>query len=172
MAYLVRKISRAKWPSAQAIHLDEISADAVTGDLRTMGNTLSFWQLGAPSDNDEIRMIALALATGGERLDRLDLTWIDRDALDTQGIAVEESAGRTPVEKMRDKHVDLARLNLPRLCKVALLIAEALSLNHHRRFTKKQILHIIVEAIGKKQVSLTDLPPKIRREIEKKHDLS
>ena len=44
MSVLARKISRAKWEATKDLGDGEIQADAVSADLRTMGNTLSFWR--------------------------------------------------------------------------------------------------------------------------------
>lgn len=42
--FLARMISRSKWEPKSRMHAEEISADAVTGDLRTQDNSLSFWR--------------------------------------------------------------------------------------------------------------------------------
>ena len=47
--FLARKISLAKWSKKQEqgeLAEDEIPADAVTADLRTQDNKLSFWRCG------------------------------------------------------------------------------------------------------------------------------
>ena len=41
--FLIRKIARAKWESKDDLSKEEIPADAVTVDLRTSDNVLSFW---------------------------------------------------------------------------------------------------------------------------------
>lgn len=168
MTYLVRKITRTKWEPTEALAADEIPADAVTVDLRTTSNTLSFWMLDMPSNDAEIRSIVLALVTGAERIDRMDVTWIARDTLDAQNISLAPSDGRTPVESLRSKHVDATKIDLIRLCGVATQIAEALRLSQYRRYTKKELVQIIVEAIRDKRVSIDDLAPKVREEVEKK----
>ena len=67
--YLARKISRAKWGAGGLLTPDEIPADAITLDLRTQGNALSFWQ-GGGGTKKEVEEAALALL----RLNRVD--WI------------------------------------------------------------------------------------------------
>ena len=51
--FLARSIQRSKWPVKIEVTLDEIPADAITGDLRTSDNALSFWHCDS-SDNDDI----------------------------------------------------------------------------------------------------------------------
>ncbi|TVR63975.1 MAG: hypothetical protein EA420_06150 [Candidatus Competibacteraceae bacterium] len=91
MAYLARKITRPKWESREGFAAGEIPADAVTADLRTTGNTLSFWTCEPPPD-DGIRAVVLALATGADRLDRMDLVWVEEEAFRANGIALNPSA--------------------------------------------------------------------------------
>jgi len=166
MPYLTRKITRAKWESGDELGADEIPADAVTADLRTTGNTLSFWKIENPSD-EEIRITALALATGAERIDRLDLAWVEEDGFQDDGLSLNPNDGRTPVVSLRKNHVDVTKLDLDRLCKVAVSVSQAISRGQHQRFTKKELINIIVEAVGKGLLSLSDLAPNVREEIEK-----
>ena len=44
--FLARKISLAKWSKKGELEVGEIAADAVTADLRTQDNKLSFWRCG------------------------------------------------------------------------------------------------------------------------------
>ena len=50
--FLARKITRAKWDTGQELSAGEISADAVTSDLRTKENTLSFWRCRTETNGD------------------------------------------------------------------------------------------------------------------------
>lgn len=168
MPYLVRKITRAKWEPGTELASDKIPADAVTADLRTNCNTLSFWLIETPDNDNEIRMIALALATGADRIDRMDLTWIDKDSFRAREISIQSNPGRTPIKSMQSNHVDVVKLDLDRLCMVATCMAEALTRDQHRRFTRKEITQIIAEALHKNLVSIEDLSPKVKEEIDKK----
>ena len=44
--FLARKVSLAKWSKKDELAEGEIPADAVTADLRTQDNKLSFWRCG------------------------------------------------------------------------------------------------------------------------------
>ena len=57
MPVLARKIARAKWEPKPELGNDEIAADAVTADLKTTGNTLSFWRCESSSAADLQREI-------------------------------------------------------------------------------------------------------------------
>jgi hypothetical protein len=167
VSYLVRKITRAKWDNKDGLDLDETPADAVTADLRTSGNTLSFWKIETQSD-DEFCMTALALITAAQCIERMDLAWVENDSICTNKITIISSDGRTPVTSLRSNHVDLANLDLGRLCKIAGFIVEALSLGQYRRFTKLELIQIIIDAVKKNLVSIDDLEPDVKMEIEKR----
>jgi len=168
MSYLARKISRAKWEPKEGLEPNEISADAVTADLRTQSNNLSFWKIGNPTNDDELCTVALALATGANRIDPVDLTWVETNNFSANGVEINKTDGRTPVKSLIKSHVDVIKLDMKRLCSVAVLVDDALGKNQHRRFTKTEIVKIIIKAINQNLVSKSDLQPKVIEEIEKK----
>ena len=75
--FLVRKITRAKWGSNSELSAGEISADAVTGDLRTQRNSLSFWRCRAETNGD-VEDVALAIAAARDQVDTIDIVWLMR----------------------------------------------------------------------------------------------
>ena len=53
----------------------EIPADAVTADLRTNGNSLSFWECGDGKKPD-VEGAVLALASAQDRLEKVEMVWV------------------------------------------------------------------------------------------------
>ena len=135
--FLARRISRAKWDAAEWA-AGEIPADAVTVDLRTHSNTLSFWQCPTGTDSD-VAMAALAIAAGCERPDKLDIVWVADEELQADGQTLRNTAGRTPVTNMEVMHVDVSGLDYVRLGKVASRIVAAIEAGQYRRFRKAYI---------------------------------
>ncbi len=166
MPYLARKITRAKWNRRDGLTETEIPADAISEDLRTMNNTLSFWKCTAPSE-EEICATVLALATAAERIDRMDIVWVEEASFGVHRISLSPCNGRTPVVSLRSKHVDVTKLDVGRLSTVARFVADALTEGQYRRLTKKDVLRIVVEAVRQDLVSLNELEPKVKEEIEK-----
>ena len=166
MAVLTRKISRAKWEGSDDLNEGEIQADAVSADLRTTGNTLSFWRC-ASSDDDALRRAVLALAAAADRVDRIDVAWLTVASVDDRGIAYKDTPGNTPVTSLRDDHVDLVQLDLKRLGRVVELIAEAVGNGNHKRLTKKKVIEIVVQAVKDDLVAVDDLEPRVRQEVRK-----
>ncbi len=74
--FLARKITRAKWKTREELSAGEISADAVTADLKTQGNALSFWQCHTATNSD-VEEAALAIAAARDRVARLDVVWLE-----------------------------------------------------------------------------------------------
>jgi len=74
--FLARMISQVKWRQLEWINEGDISADALTCDLRTLENHLSFWQCKDGSIK-EIEDVALAIASGRDKIDKLDIVLIE-----------------------------------------------------------------------------------------------
>lgn len=165
MVWLVRKLTRAKWEATDGIEQQEIPADAVTSDLRTTGNKLSFWKCENITNTD-LCDVVLAMAAAAERIDRMDLVWIERTALG--GIVFEDSPGRTPIADMVGRHTDAVSLDLDRLGKVARQIAEALRQNRFRRWTRGEVDRILRDALTAGRVRTEQLPEEVRKELERK----
>ena len=163
--FLARKITRAKWESTEYLSADEIPADAVTADLRTQGNVLSFWQCATDTASD-VAEAALAIAAAGERLDRLDIVWLADQELQSDGLTLRDTEGRTPVSDMVAKHVDVDRLDYVRLGSVARRVAAAIEADQCRRLTRARVKSLIEEAIRQGRIDHGSLQEKLRAEVE------
>lgn len=162
--YLARKITRAKWDPKGDLPDGEIAADAVTGDLRTKGNTLSFWRCHSAMNSD-LEDAALAIAATWDRLDKLDLVWLATCDIQVAKLTLKETAGKTPVTDLIKRHVDLCKLDYVRLGKVAQMVAIAIGDKQHRRFTKASVRDLLVQAVREERLSLDKLSEGLRDEI-------
>lgn len=166
MGHVVRKISRAKWDPKEELGSDAISADAVTSDLRTNGNCLSFWECIDANNEIELHEIVLALAGAFERLDKIDVAWIDRDAAANEGVTFEKSEGKTLVADLREKHLNAIRLELNKISILAKLLAKAVrNDNNFRRYTRKDVLKILAKAVQDGRLSIDELPENVRKHV-------
>lgn len=167
--YLARKITRAKWHSEDSSPTREITADAVTGDLRTQGNTLSFWMCLSGTDGDlDIEEAALAIAATWDRLDKLDLVWLAIHDIKADGHTLKETPGETPVADLVERHVDLCNLDYVRLGKVARRVAMAIVVKQYRRLTKKSVQDLLVKAVDQNRISPDQLSAGLRKVIPNK----
>lgn len=167
MPILARKIGLAKWESKVGVADYEIPADAVTVDLRTSGNALSFWKCRGTSKED-LHSVVLALACSADRLDKIDVAWIQRVKIEQAGLVVQETEGHTPVPSLVRQHVDVPRLDFYRLGKVAKLLNAAVTEERYYRFRKKEILALIANAAQRGLLALGELSEKVREEVKKK----
>ncbi len=165
MPFLARTIARAKWPNAKGLPMGEIPADAVTIDLKTQGNSLSFWQCNSGKE-DDIDDAALAIAAGRERIDKLEIIWLDEEKMRDDGQALRTSDGRTPVSDMVASHVDLVGLNYNLLGLVARRVVNAIEENRYRRLTRFRVKNLIASAIEQGRISANLLSDKLRAEVE------
>ena len=107
---------------------------------------MSFWQCPTDALND-VEEAALAIATGREHIEKLDIVWLDDEELKADGQILRNTKGRTAVTNMASKHVDAARLDYARLGKVARRVVDAIEANRYRRFTRARVKRLIEDAL-------------------------
>lgn len=156
MTVLARKITRAKWEPKTQLSSGEIAADAVTVDLRTTGNTLSFWRCDTMSKSDLARAV-LALAASAERPDKIDLVYVSEESVGAAELATRDTAGDTPIASLREYHVNIEKLDYVRLGIVAGLIVRALETSAFLRLPKNEVVSLLVEAVRSELVAISDL---------------
>lgn len=166
--FLARKIARAKWDVQRNIERGleegEISADAVTGDLRTHMDALSFWRCGTGAD-DDVNEAALAIAAAGERLDKLDIVWLADGELRADGHNLKDTEGRTPLAGLSERHVDICKLDYVRLGRVAQRVVAAIEAQQWRRLTKARVKELLVAAVQQGRLMPNELADGLRAEI-------
>jgi hypothetical protein len=167
MGHIVKTISWAKWNPRIELGEDAISADAITADLRTKSNCLSFWECSDARNDEELNEIVLALAAIRVRLDKMDVTWIEKDAAAGEGIELKETEGDTPITEINKKHRDAIRLELEKICTLARLVAKSVrEQSCVIRFTRREIENIIMEGINAGRLRLESLNEELRDSIE------
>ena len=144
--------------------MGEIAADAVTSDLRTQDNALSFWRCGGA--NSDVEDAALAIAAGRNEIAKVELVWLDDEVLHADGQTLVETAGRTPVTELVDLHVDLCRLDYERLGKVARCIVTAFAEERYLRMTRVRVRNLLASAVRGGRVDLDELKKKVRDEVQ------
>lgn len=163
--FLVRKISRSKWDRAtnekHGLGRDEVSADAVTADLRTSCNQLSFWKCDS-GELDDVREIALAIVAGSKDIESIDVVWVHTSDLQEDGLDWNVSEGRTPVRDLSKHHVDVCSLDYGRLGKLAKHVREAIDRSRCKRLTKKQLIQLVATAAASGRLQIEELQPKVR----------
>ena len=162
--FLARKITLAKWKVNRELSEGEISADAVTADLRTRENKLSFWRCGSET---EVEDAALAIAATRDNVDKLDIVWVDEGELKTNGQTLEDTEGQTPVTELIERHVDVCRLDYVRLGNVAHHVITAIEEERWIRLSKGRVANILVAAVEQERVNLNDLKPSLQKDVLK-----
>ncbi len=166
--FLVRKITRAKWDGTNCVErglaAGEISADAVTGDLRTREDALSFWRCSTGASGD-IEEAALAIAAAGQRLDRLDIVWLLDSELQSDGHTLKDTCGRTPVADLAERHVDICRLDHIRLGKLARRVVAAIEEERCCRLGRARVKRLLGAAVVQGRVLPEQLAGGLRADI-------
>lgn len=163
--FLARKITRSKWGDPLPAGAAQIPADAVTADLRTQDNSLSFWKCGGGT-RSEVDDAVLALASAWGRIDKIDIVWISEEDLMSSGNELRYTDGKTPVADLVRRHVDVYCLNYARLGEIALCIVRAIMAGRYERLTRKKVTEVLIAAIDGQRVELQALANKVQDEIE------
>jgi hypothetical protein len=164
MTYLVRKIAPAKWSGVQS--LEALSADALTADLRTAGNTLSLWDIGS---EDELNDAVLALATSKKatKFEKMDLVLIPKETILTKELPIRTSPGDTFAERLSNTHREVVDLKYPSLGVFAQIIIDLLLKNAPTTITKTEVENIVKTACKDKKVDISCLPEEMQTTIKK-----
>lgn len=166
--FLARKINPAKWKNKEGLAKGEIPADAITLDLRTTNNSLSFWECDSSLEGkDSVRDAALAMAAAGQYIEMLRFIWLTDAELNSSGHSLAQSPGSTPVRDMRSRHLDIGQLDSLRLGKVALNIATAMENKQCCRFTKTEVGVLLTGAVKSGRVDVNDLSDSLKESVLK-----
>ena len=164
--FLARKITRAKWTPKAELSDGEIPADAVTADLRTRENSLSFWQCGT-AQNEEVADVVLALAAEGNHIETIDIVWLSDKELLEDGQTLQSTDGKTPVTELVKRHVDICCLDYTRLGKVAGRVRDAIANKQCVRLTEKRVTRLLASAVEQGRVDIKDIKESIVEKIRK-----
>ena len=167
--FYARKVSLAKWDSKKkGLEAEEIPADALTADLRTQDDALSFWK--CRSDRKEhCSQVALAIVAAGERINKVDLALIPEEVLaDHFGSSIQDIRGDTPYKDFAEQHCSLNGLDSTRLVQVANLIADAIKKKGAAtRSTKTELTEMINSENEQGRIATEKLLPKLRESLKK-----
>jgi len=160
--FYIHKISWAKWPRS-AVPLARIPADAVTSDLRTRENRLSFWRCGGA---DEIEEAALAIAAAGEQIGRLDLVWIEEADGALRPESFSATPGKTAFSAWRSRRFDLLVGDYEGLGRVAEAVRDAVLAKQYRRFERSRVSRLLVRGIRSGIVRPEALSVRLRERMD------
>jgi len=166
MALLVRKIEMGKWQPEALANGKPVSADAITGCMRTRGNTLSFWYVDEESEMD---IAALAIVGICSDINTLFLMPFDVEYFENNGFTIVESEGDTPVSSLRGLHRDLSCLNLECLNKLAKQSVALICGDKVKKYSKLQLKELLKAAILQGEVKVGELPEKFQNQLLKSY---
>ena len=143
MPYLIRRISRAKW---EEVEQGEVSADAITNDLKTFQNELSVWLI---PNKKELKKAVLALITGAKqtKLSTLHLVLIEEKLVKSNSLVLNTTKGDTVIKSLQNLHRDIGDLTYSKLGTIKDLILNCIKSNSYALYTKRQLKDLVKSAI-------------------------
>jgi len=109
--------------------------------------------------------VVLALASVMERPGPCDVVWVPRDGLEGRGLSLITSPGNTPVEALKENHVDVQHLDYVRLGVIAWQILEAIRKGNCRHRTPRYVKDRLAQAIREERLDQEHLRPKLRAAV-------
>ena len=161
MPLLLRAVRKNRWDKGDFPWLQkgDIQADPL-GDLATGSNTLSVWLV--QDDRSNLNDVLLALGASRDTASNLDYTIFDIGLLADINIKLEINVGNTPYAKANCWHRDLVELTANKIVK----LAESLLKNAEiKRFSEKEMIKLIQDAVNNKQIDRTKLKPSIDKRL-------
>lgn len=163
--FLARKITLSKWGEPSILlGPDGIPADAITVDLRTRQNKLSLWQC-EPTNDSDIKDIALALASKNAYTSKIDIAWISEDDLEGDDQIIQHTVSDIPVQDLANRHVDLCEMNYKRLGSIADRLRIAITSGSYRRFRESEVIAILKSAVSNNRLEFTALDENLRKKL-------
>lgn len=166
---LARKIGLAKWrphPNYTVLNSPaDISADAITADLRTESRSLSWWACESASDQN-IKDVALALAASMERLGKIELVLLDQEDILQGGHKIIFTESETPALDLRDHHIDVCDLTYRGLGDIAHLVMSAVQSGRCKTVPQPEVSNILKSAIQQGRIDFDKLSEPLKRKFD------
>jgi len=173
MPLLVRKIDKAKWLQNDITGSEDVSADAITICLKTSDNKLSVWKVSTETDIEEA---ILAIVSGGDHLEAIDIITIDCQRMASDGIGFTQNPEKsvTRVQDLKDAHYDITDLSYGKLGVISQYIVDCFKkgqiINSCKegqviRCTEIYLKGIMREAIEDGRLKKEDLPDSIQKKL-------
>lgn len=156
MTYLVRKISKSKWPKGkfQDFDIKDLRADAITSCLRTTSDTLSTWEIESLELLDEA---VLALVANFERIDTIDVAVLKTTTVTESGFTIKNETGNTPAEHIKEWHKNVVDLKFNSIGEFSKLIINCLEEKQVYRYNATKVKKILVDALNEGKINKSRL---------------
>ena len=117
-------------------------------------------------DTADVGEVALALACNMQHFEKIDVVTLAETDLERIGVETQETAGNTPVKELRTRHVDMLRLDLDRLARLAKVLAPGIRCSTSVfTFTRKDLITLVRNAVAANRVLPQDLNEKLREQL-------
>lgn len=142
MGFFVRKVSRVRWPDGENDKFrsaGELSADAITCDLKTESNEFSWWKI----DNlDALETMAISIASVFDTEASIFVVAVPEEKIMELHLNVDNTPqhGITAISELRKCYYDIGKLNVNRLLDIAKLVATSIQEKRVLWISKKTIL--------------------------------
>lgn len=171
MTYLLRKVNPVKWQPNLGLPRNEHSADAITNCTKTTNNTLSVWRSETKNFQDEsVEKLMVALALSMDQPAKIDLLWLEEDALEAAGLKVTCTEANTCYIEVNPEHKDIENLNHEKLGLVSEhIVSQFAHKDNLFSLTRPNLIQLVLKWLDKSDtLKFEDLNDKWQKELQKK----
>lgn len=144
---LARAVERPRWLRRTPAGATGPCADALTRDLQTKSDRLSWWVV-----DDAKEEVAIAIASSRHHISNVDLAIVSSEEFDKLDISWDRSSGDTPYVAANERHCDLINLSATAIARLANHLhsqREAIE-----RVREGEVREMLIAAIGRGNINL------------------
>ena len=169
MNFLVRMLEKQKWEKINLVELgyNKTPADTLTGDLKTVSNSLSLWSI---ETLDKLNDAVLALALMRNQLTRLDVIVIEKDKIVSKDLEIlnTHTNGKTPYIGFEKYHYDLINLNYEKLGVFSQIVIDNIADEEKCiRYPKNQVSTLLYEGFKNDKFDIHELDDRLKEDLQK-----
>lgn len=161
MSYLLRKYTINRWIIKDPFSEDTRFPADPLWDLRTTDNKLSVYFIDDKESN--LDKVILALASAPDKKSRDDIlayVLLDPKELKKMKFVIEESKGKTRIQKANESHRNIVGLTAERLIELAKIIYQKTKDESSMGLRNKQTIRtMVIDALNKGLFSSKDIAP-------------
>lgn len=147
---LARGVHRPRWLRDVPGDPPGPCADALTHDLQTKSDTLSWWAVDGSEEE-----IVIAIASTRDSVSNVDLAIVNTDDIDALNITWERSSADIPYAPARDRHYDLINLSAAAVGRLAGHLHE--NRDGIERLREKEVRDLLIATIGEGHLELEEI---------------
>jgi len=144
---------------------DNIPLENLRSDLKCEDGRVSFWICDGNGEKKDQVVLALMTSPNATNIDAFELVLIPIEEINENSLGIDETAGNTVIDGLRDRHRDVIIRNDLDLEKLAQIIMTSIGKDNPSTYKKMTIKAILDSAIQDGRLDIDKLHEKLRDKL-------